>query len=217
MGSGTESDGQDAPDAADLAAQGEFADDAEIGQARAIELVFGGEHAQGDGQVEAGAFLFDVGGGEIDGGAAHGGCEAGVDEGGPDAVGAFLDGGVGEADDDDLWIAVAGVDFDFDFIGIHAEDGAGEDLCEHWGTPYLSEWAGRRHGMADAMGELCVENGQVGGWHVGQPGELQVLLGNDWGIRVTPGDGEVGVVPEDAIFVAGGIEIGTFIEEVGDF
>ena len=36
-----------------------------------------------------------------------------------DAVLAFLDGGVRQADDDDRGVAVAGVNFDFHGIGVH--------------------------------------------------------------------------------------------------
>ena len=84
-----------------------------------------------DRQVEARALLLDVGGGEVDRGAAHRRREAGVDERGHDAVLAFLHGGVGQADDDDLRIAVPGIDLDLNGIRIHPVDRPRPDLGEH--------------------------------------------------------------------------------------
>src|SRR6266404_8479840 len=109
--------GQDAFDGTDGSGEGEFTDHGEVVELVGLDLFAGGEHADGDGEVEAGAFLFDVGGGEIDGGAAHGELEAGIGEGGGDAVLGFAHGGVGQADDDNLCVTPAGVDLDFDGIG----------------------------------------------------------------------------------------------------
>jgi hypothetical protein len=94
-------------------------------------LFAGGENAQGDRQVKTGAFLFDVGGRKVDGGAAHGEFIAGIAERGEDAILGFLDRGVGQADDDNDGVAVTGVDFDLNGVGINAIDGGGTDLAQH--------------------------------------------------------------------------------------
>jgi hypothetical protein len=94
IGLGAEGDGEHAFDGADSAGQGEFADHDEVIELIGAELFAGGEDANGDGEIEAGSFLFDVGRGEVDRGPAHGEFEPGIVEGGADAVARFFDGGM---------------------------------------------------------------------------------------------------------------------------
>ena len=110
------------------AGQRQFADHDEIVELVGFDLFAGGQHADGDGQIEARPFLFHVGGREIDGGAAHRKFEAGIGERRRDAVARFLHGGIRQADDDDERVALAGVDLDFDRIGFDAVDGGGTNL-----------------------------------------------------------------------------------------
>ncbi len=56
------------------------------------------EDSDRDGQVEAGAFLLQVGGSEIDGDVRGRNEIAGVLDGGADAIAALAHGGVGKAD-----------------------------------------------------------------------------------------------------------------------
>ena len=61
----------------------------------------------------------------------NGEVEAGIGERGDDAVARFFHRGVGQADDDDQRVAIAGVDFDFDGISLDAIDRGGTDFGEH--------------------------------------------------------------------------------------
>ena len=110
------------------AGQREFADDDEVVELVGFHLFAGGEHADGDGQVEARPFLFHVGGRKVDRGAAHREFEAGVGQRGGDAVARFFDRGIRQADDDDDGVAPAGIDFDFDRVRFDAVDGRRADL-----------------------------------------------------------------------------------------
>ena len=64
-------DRQDAFDGPDGAGEREFADHDEIVELIGSNLFAGGEHADGDGQIEAGPFFLHIGGREVDGGAAE--------------------------------------------------------------------------------------------------------------------------------------------------
>ena len=97
-GAGGDGDGQHALHGAEGAVEAEFADEDEVGDVLDGEAAVGAEDADGDGEVEAGAFFFEVGGGEVDGDAGGWEVEAGVADGGADAVAGLADGGVGEAD-----------------------------------------------------------------------------------------------------------------------
>ena len=121
-----EGDGEDAAAAADLAAQRELADQGDFGRGFAeVEPAGGDDGADGDGEVEGGSLLLDVGRGEVDGGAPGGRGEAGVRDGGPDAVLALADGGVGEADDHLVDLASAPrVHLDFNGHGVDAHHGS---------------------------------------------------------------------------------------------
>lgn len=116
---GFDGDGEDAFDGADGSVEGEFAHDGEV-----VFVGKGGFHAvgrdgEGDRKVEGGAFFFEVGGGEIDD-IDDAVAKAGGGDGRTDAHGGLANGGVGEADDDGSGLfAVAAVDFDFHFDGVH--------------------------------------------------------------------------------------------------
>lgn len=116
---GFDGDREDAGDGADGAGESEFADEAEFFGVTEFNLLGDGDHAEGDGEIEAGAFFFDAGGGEVDGGASAGPAVAAVTDGGGDAVFAFFDGGVGEPNDDDDFAAGASINLDFYLKGIN--------------------------------------------------------------------------------------------------
>ena len=81
------------------AVEAELADEDEVADVADGEAAIGAEDADGDGKVEAGALFLEVGGREVDGDAGGRKVEAAVLDGGADAVAAFADGGVGQADD----------------------------------------------------------------------------------------------------------------------
>ncbi len=92
------------------------------------------ENTERDGEVETGAFLFDVGGREVDGDEGGRNQVAGVFDGGADAVAALAHGGVGESDGVEVVLIgndTALVDFDIDQVGINAVDGSAKGLEEH--------------------------------------------------------------------------------------
>ena len=94
-------------------------------------MLAGGEYADADSQVEAGAFLADIGRGEVDGDAPHWHLEAGVCEGGGNAVAGLAHGGVRQADDDDKCLPIAVVDFDLDRVGRNSLDGSAMNVGLH--------------------------------------------------------------------------------------
>ena len=132
FGLGAQRDRQNALARTHRAGQREFAHDDEIVKLVGFDLFAGGQHADGDGQVEARPFLFHVGGREVDGGAPHRKFETGIGERGGDAVARFLHRGIRQADDDDQGVAVTGVDLDFDRIRFNAIERGGTDLCKAW-------------------------------------------------------------------------------------
>ena len=107
------------------AGQREFADDDEVVELVGFDLFAGGQHADGDGQIEARPFLFHVGGREVDGRAAHRKFETGIGERGRDAVARFLHRRVRQTDDDDQGVAVTGVDLDFNRKSFNAVERGG--------------------------------------------------------------------------------------------
>ena len=94
----------------------------------------GPEDTDGDGEIEAGALFFQVGRREVDGDAGGGDVEAAVADGGENAVAAFPDRGVGQADgrEDHLVVDGAGVvDLDIDEVRVDAIDGGAACFEEH--------------------------------------------------------------------------------------
>ena len=142
-GAGGDGDGQHALDGAQTAVETELADQQEVGDVLDVQAAVGAEDADGDGQVEAGAFLLNVGGGEVDGDAGGRNVEAGVLDGGADAVAGLADGGVGQADGGELFFIeddAGEVDFDIDDAGVDAVDGGAAGFEEHR-RPELGELA----------------------------------------------------------------------------
>ena len=133
-GAGGDGDGQHALDGAEGAVEAELADQDEVGDVLDGERAVGSEDADGDGEIEAGAFFLEVGGGEVDGDAGGGEVEAGVLDGGADAVARLADGGVGEADGGEglfLGLDAGEVDFDVDDVCVDAVDGGAASFEEH--------------------------------------------------------------------------------------
>jgi hypothetical protein len=104
---GAERDGQDAFDGAHGAGEGQFANHDKVFELIGLDLFAGGDHADGDRQIEAWPFFLHVGGREVDRGAAEGEVIAGVDQGGRDTIARLLHCGVGKTDDNDQRIAEA--------------------------------------------------------------------------------------------------------------
>ena len=106
-----------------------------VGQTRHGNLFRGGQDAQRDGQIQTPGLLGQVGRCQIDGDAPAGELEARVEDGGAHAVLAFLDLGVGQANDVEGRQAVSQMDFHRDFGRLHAGQGATFE-------------EGKRHGMS---------------------------------------------------------------------
>jgi hypothetical protein len=100
-------------------------------EARQFLLPVGCDHSQCDREIETRALLLDIGGGEVDRGALAGPAVAAVGEGGDHTVFALLHRRVRETHHDDGGLAGAGVDLDFDFGGIDADNGRGKDSRDH--------------------------------------------------------------------------------------
>ncbi len=104
-----------------------------MGEFLAGDDVHGGEDGQRHGEVVVGAFLEEVGGGEVDEDAAGWEGEAHGGEGGADAFAGFADGFVGQADDEEGWEAGGDLDLDFDGNGLDAGKGEAADDGEAHG------------------------------------------------------------------------------------
>ena len=133
-GAGGDGDGEHALDGAEGAVEAELADQDEVGDVFDGESAVGSEDADGDGEIEAGAFFLEVGGGEVDGDAGGREIEAGVLDGGADAVARLADGGVGEADGGEgflIELDAGEVDFYVDDVGVDAVDSGAAGFEEH--------------------------------------------------------------------------------------
>lgn len=131
-GAGEPGDGEGAAHRACGAGETEFAGNEPIGEMIGFELTRGGEDAEGDGQVVEGSFLAEIARCEIDRGARARWTEATVVERGENAVGGFLDCGVGEADKIPFGVAgLAGVDLNLNQFGSDALQGGRGDRREH--------------------------------------------------------------------------------------
>ena len=87
-----------------------------------LQLLAGGEHADGDGQVKTRPLFFDVGGREIDGRTTHREFVARIGQRGGDAVAGFLHSGVGQSHDNDERVAEADIDLDLDRVSLDPVD-----------------------------------------------------------------------------------------------
>ncbi len=135
QGTCPEGRGKGAVDPLHAAVQREFAQDEVVGEGPGGEELLGGQDRDGDRQVEGGALLFDIGGGQIDGDMMAGEGVAGVLDGGLDPVLALPDGHVGEADGRKQGKAGGEIDLYRDGMGIDADDGGTDCLDDQWNTP----------------------------------------------------------------------------------
>ena len=114
---------------AELAVEGEFAGDEEVFVNIGVDGIAGAEQADGDGEIEGGAFFFDIGGSEVDELGVGGEGEAAVDHGTADAFDGFADGGLGEADDGGFFQAVFGdIHLDFAEDCVDSDEDKGVDF-----------------------------------------------------------------------------------------
>src|ERR1019366_10598518 len=111
-----ERNGQNTLDRPHCPVERQFANHNEILKLVGFELFAGGNHADGDGQVEAWPLFLYVRWGKVDRGPTESEAEAGVDQGGCHTVAGFLNRSIRKPNDDNKRVAVAGVDFDFDWI-----------------------------------------------------------------------------------------------------
>ena len=112
------------------AGEAEFAGDEAFGHFLRLQLLGGGQNAEGDGQVVERTLLPQVTRRQIDGRAGAGGAEAAVFQRGLDAVGGFLDGGIGQADEEPArFTDFPGIDFDLDQLGMDALEGRRSECC----------------------------------------------------------------------------------------
>lgn len=113
--------GEHAGNRAQLAGEGELAEEFLALQRGQRDEAVGGEDAEGDGQVEAAAFLGQVRRRQVDGDVALRELEAGVEQRGAHAVLALAHGGLGQADDGKAGQAGAEVDLDGDGGGFQPQ------------------------------------------------------------------------------------------------
>src|ERR1035437_743555 len=163
-------DGQRTAHGADGAIEGELAD--EDVPIQRLNRAHGAQDANGNGEIEAGAFLPNVGRGQVDGDAFVGVAETGIDQRTLNALAAFPDGDVGHADHYGVPRVARRehVDFDIDQVSIDAINRSAEGVEERhendsgaawirrsiifWGMPLDAE--ARRHGETrgeDSLGE----------------------------------------------------------------
>ena len=120
---------------AHAAVERQLAQEREFGEAHRIDLPGGRQDANGYGQVESRAFLLAVGRREVDGDLAARPLIAGVFDGRQDALFAFADCGVGQADDREGRQTAVGIDFNVDRVRVNPERGGREDSGGH-GVPF---------------------------------------------------------------------------------
>ncbi len=132
---GAQRDGQHPPHSPHVAAQRQLADHAEPREVVGVNLARRRQHAEGDRQVETRTFLADVGGGEVDGDAPHRRLKRRVQQRGHHPVAALFYGRIRKSNDDDLEIAMSGVDFNLHRIGIHPQYRRRKEPCEHAVSP----------------------------------------------------------------------------------
>ena len=118
-------------DPAEVSVEAELADDQGLVEGLRGDLTGDSEDCDGDREVEAGAFFADVGGGEITDEEAVGESESRVADSGGDAFLGFLDGFIGESDDEELGHAAAEIDFDNYWDSIDPVKSGGVSLGDH--------------------------------------------------------------------------------------
>lgn len=129
---GEAGEGEGAAHGAGGAGEAQLAGDHPVVEAGGGDLAGGDEDAEGDGEVVERAFFAQVAGGEVYGGARTRHGEAAVGDSGGDAIIGLLDGGIGQADQDEFGVAgFAGVDLDVDDFGVNALEGSGAEGGQH--------------------------------------------------------------------------------------
>ncbi len=114
--------GQDSLHRAQLPGQGQLAEGFAVLQAVCGDLVAGHQQAEGDGQVEAAAFLGQIGWGEVDGDALEAGkVEAGVLQRAADPILALTYCGLRHADQSETGHAIGQVDFNSDWWCLNSQ------------------------------------------------------------------------------------------------
>jgi hypothetical protein len=108
----------------------------------AEETFLASGQAQRHGQIECGAFLADIGRGEIDADRVAGGkIEAAIAQNCTDAFAAFFHGNVRQADDGEVALERGDdVHFAFDEISVDAEHGCAECLEKHPKMPWRAKF-----------------------------------------------------------------------------
>lgn len=117
--------------AAEIPVESEFSDDESFAEGLGCDLAGDGEDGDCDGEVESGAFFADIGWGEITDEKAVGEGESGVSDSGSDTLGRFLDGFVGESDDEESGLSAAEIDFDNYWEGVDSVKSGGVGLGNH--------------------------------------------------------------------------------------
>ena len=123
--------GERAAARADLAVEGELAEDRKALQRLGGDVARGGQDRAGDREVEAGPRLAQRRGREVDGDAAQREVEPGVEDGRAHALARLAYGAVGEPDDREAGQAGAHVDLHGDAPRLEAVDGEGDHAGEH--------------------------------------------------------------------------------------
>src|SRR6202011_3865043 len=120
--------------------QRQFADKAKIVERRRVDFLGYGDHSQGNGQIEAGSFLFNIGRCQIDRGATSRPSKPAVRDGGGHAIATLLHRGIRQTNDYGCDMTATIVHLHFDLISIHTVDRRGIKLGQHRATR-LSESA----------------------------------------------------------------------------
>src|ERR1700733_1633111 len=131
---GSNSYGEHSGDGAQGSVEAQLANQDELAEVAQLQGSVSAEDADGHGEIEAGAFLLDVGWCEVDGDVRGRDVEAGVFDSGADAVAALAHGGVGKADG--VEVILVGLDarevhLDIDHVGVDAVDGRAEGFEMH--------------------------------------------------------------------------------------
>ena len=125
--------GKGAFDWANLAGEGEFANDEAALKSRQLGALGCGDHTDGNRQIEARAFFFDVSRSEVDSRPLARPAEAAVGNGCGDAVLALAHGGIGKSNDNHHRVAGTGIDLHLHLDGFNALQRGREHASKHAG------------------------------------------------------------------------------------
>ena len=134
---------EDALDRTDTTVEGEFAGHGALLERSvregAVPVLIEGGHADGDGKVETGPFLAQVGGGEVDRDLFARPAQGAVLDRGDDPVDAFTNSRIGQADDLDVELSgLRRIHLDLHGHGIDTVKGSGIDAGEGHGRKFVS-------------------------------------------------------------------------------